>query len=244
MSYTEAQTTIQTLGDVLAFMAPHAGGSVPDADSTEYAEWVMWIKNKYEEYARRGFWRRTLTREVITLTADATTHVLPARFFKPNGLYMCVVDGVDWNENGNSDEQTIFVEMVGDPGTVEAPNTDFGKWQMRFDNPVETTDATVVLWYFAMPPIPGAAGDKIILPGDMIGFAALSEYFRQANQPGSQDDAKADAENRFSEYMALEVIPDKSTLLTNSEQQTNKVDRLVVARNQYRNRPNRNSRIY
>lgn len=239
MAYTNAQTTIQTLGDVLDFMAPHAGGSVPDEDSTEYLEWVMWIKNKYEEYARRGFWRRTLTREVITLTEGDETHVLPDRFFKPNGLYMCIVNEVDWNEPINSDDQTIFIEMINDP-----EDANFGKWQMRFKNAVEETDATVVIWYFSMPPIPGALTDKLILPGDMIGFAALGEYFRQANQPGSQDDAKADAENRFAEYMALEVIPAKNELLTNSEQQTNKVDRLVAARNQYRNRPNRNSRIF
>lgn len=243
ISYTEAQTTIQTLGDILDFMAPHAGGSVPDEDSTEYDEWVMWIKNKYEEYARRGFWRRLLTREEITLTEGDTTKVLPDRFHKPNGLYMLIVTnddgvGVDWNETPNSDNQTIFIEMISDPDSAN-----FGKWQMRFENEIEET-TTAIIWYFAMPPIPGATTDKIILPGDMIGFAALSEYFRQANQPGSQDDAKADAENRFTEYMALEVIPDKSELLTNSEQQTNRVDRLVVARNYYRNRPSRNSRVY
>jgi len=237
MSYTSASTTIQTLQDVLDFMAPQAGGSVPDSDSTEYAEWVMWIQNKYEEYARRGFWRRTLTREVITLTEGDETHVLPDRFFKPNGLYMCIVDEVDWNEAGNSDEQTIFIEMIGD-----TEDEDFGKWQMRFNNAVEETDATVVLWYFAMPPIPNAADDKLILPGDMIGFAALAEYFRQANQAGSQDDAKADAENRFLEYISLEVIPPKNELLTNSEQQTNRVDRLAVARSYYTNRPGRNVR--
>ena len=215
-------------------MAPQAGGSVPDTDSDEYAEWVMWIQNKYEEYARRGFWRRTLTREVITLTAEATTHVLPDRFFKPNGLYMCIVDEVDWNEVGNSDEQTIFVEMIGDPD-----DEDFGKWQMRFDNAVVTTDATVIIWYFAMPPIPNLSTEKLILPGDMIGFAALSEYFRQANQTGSQDDARDEAENRFAEYMALEVIPDKSELLTSKESQAQRTDRLGIARSYYTTRPRR-----
>jgi hypothetical protein len=145
---------------------------------------------------------------------------------------------VDWNEFGNSDEQTIFVEMIGDPD-----DADFGKWQMRFDNAVEET-TSAILWYFAMPPIPGATEDKLILPGDMIGFAALSEYFRQANQPGSQDDTKADAENRFAEYMALEVLPAKNELLSNRENQVTRVDRLVVARGYYRNRQNRNSRVY
>lgn len=236
MAYTEANTTIGTLGDVLDFMAPQAGGSVPDSDSTEFAEWVMWVQNKYEEYARRGFWRRTFTREVITLTEGDEVYVLPDRFFKPNGLYMCIVDEVDWNEAGNSDKQTIFIEMIGDPD-----DEDFGKWQMRFDNAVVATDTNVIIWYFAMPPIPNALADKIILPGDMIGFAALSEYFRQANQPGSQDDAKADAENRFQEYMGLEVIPAKNELLTSSEQQTNRVDRLAKARSYYTSRPGRNT---
>lgn len=242
MAYTEAQTTIQTLGDVLDFMAPHAGGSVPDEDSTEYAEWVMWIKNKYEEYARRGFWRRCLTRETLAITEDDETALLPTRFHKPNGLYMFIVTDsdtgadVDWNDNPNSLNQDIFVEMITDPDDVN-----FGRWQARFKVPVPET-ATAVIWYFAMPPIPGATTDKIILPGDMIGFAALSEYFRQANQPGSQDDAKNDAENRFAEYMALEVIPDKSDLLVNSEQPVNRVDRLVTARSYYESRPGRNRR--
>ena len=235
MAYTSASTTIQTLQDVLDFMAPQAGGSVPDSDSTEYAEWVMWIQNKYEEYARRGFWRRTLTREVITLTEGDETHVLPDRFFKPNGLYMCIVDSVDWNEPGNSDDQTIFIEMIGDPD-----DENFGKWQMRFDNAVVETDATVIMWYFANPPVPNALTDYMLLPGDMIGFAALAEYYRQANQEGSQDKAEEDAENRFQEYLALEVIPDKSELLTNKEDQVTRVDRLLKAKAYYTNRVGRN----
>lgn len=242
MAYTEASTTIQTLDDILSFMAPQAGGSVPDSDSTEYSEWVMWIQNKYEEYARRGFWRRTLTRDTLSLTAGDETAILPARFFKPNGLYMFIVEdsdsgaSVDWNETPNSINQTTFVEMINDPD-----DENFGRWQVRFGTAVEE-DTTAIIWYFAMPPIPNAGTDKIILPGDMIGFAALSEYFRQANQPGSQDDARSDAENRFAEYMALEVIPDKSELLTNSEQQVNRVDRLVVARSYYQHRSGRNRR--
>lgn len=244
MAYTEASTTIQTLGDILSFMAPHAGGSVPDEDSTEYDDWVMWIKNKYEEYARRGFWRRTLTRDTLTLSEDDETALLPARFFKPNGLYMLIVTdsnsgaAVDWNENPNSDNQTTFIEMINDP-----TDDNFGRWQVRFGTAV-AEDTTAVIWYFAMPPIPGTSTDKIILPGDMIGFAALSEYFRQANQPGSQDDAKADAENRFAEYMALEVIPDKSELLTNAEQPVNRKDRLVTARSYYQHRSGRNRRTF
>ena len=238
MALTSVQTTIQTLGDVLDFMAPFAGGTVPAEADTEFGEWVSWVQNKQEEYARRAFWRRTLTREVITLTADATTHVLPDRFFKPNGLYMCIVDEVDWNEAGNSDGQTIFVEMVNDPASG-----DYGKWQMRFDNAIETTDATVILWYFSQPAVPNAVGDKLLLPGDMIGFAALAEYYRQANQEGSQDKAESDAENRFAEYLSLEVIPAKNELLTNSENQTTRVDRLLRAKAYYTSRPNRSNQV-
>lgn len=234
MALTSVQTTIQTLGDVLSFMAPFAGGSVPDTDSTEYNEWVAWIQNKQEEYSRRAFWRRCLTREVITLTEGDTTQVLPDRFYKPNGLYMLIVDEIDWNEAGNSAGQTVFVEMVNDPDS-----SDYGKWQMRFDNEIEETDATVIIWYFSQPAVPNASGDNLLLPGDMIGFAALAEYYRQANQEGSQDKAEADAENRFLEYLSLEVIPDKSELLVNSESQPSRVDRLLKAKNYYISRPGR-----
>jgi len=217
------------------FMAPFAGGTVPSESDDEYAQWISWIQNKQEEYARRAFWRRCLTREVIELTAGDTTHLLPDKFNRPNALYMLIVDGVDWNENGNSDGQTIFIEMIN---TYD--DEYYGRWQMRFDNAVVTTDATVIMWYFSNPPVPNALTDKILLPGDMIGFAALAEYYRQANQEGSQDKAEQDAENRFKEYLALEVIPDKSDLLTNSESQVTRTDRLVIARAYYGSRPNRN----
>jgi len=223
------------------FMAPFAGGTVPSESDDEYAQWISWIQNKQEEYARRAFWRRCLTRETIELTLDDETVVLPDRFYKPNGLFMLIVTDdsdstktVDWNEAGNSDGQTIFVEMINDPDS-----SDFGLWQMRFDDAVEYTN-TAVIWYFSQPPVPNALTDKILLPGDMIGFAALAEYYRQANQEGSQDKAEQDAENRFQEYLALEVIPDKSELLTNSENQVTRVDRLLKAKAYYTSRPNRN----
>ena len=223
------------------FMAPFAGGTVPQDGDTEYDEWVAWIQNKQEEYARRAFWRRCLTREEITLTDGDETVVLPDRFSRPNGLYMLIVTdstdstkSVDWNENGNSDGQSIFIEMVND-----IDSSDFGKWRMRFDNEIEET-TTAVIWYFSQPPVPNALTDKILLPGDMIGYAALAEYYRQANQEGSQDKAEDDAENRFNEYLALEVIPDKSELLTNSENQAIRVDRLGKARGYYASRVGRN----
>lgn len=242
MAYTEKQTTVQTLGEVLNFMKPFAGGSVPAEGSTDYNEWVAWIQNKQEEYARRASWRRCLTRETLSISDGDETVVLPDRFHRPNGLYMFIVDndqgvGVDWNEYGNSAGQTIFIEMINDPN-----DANFGKWQARFGNEVEE-DATAIIWYFSQPPVPNASTDKLLLPGDMIGFAALAEYFRKANQEGSQDKAEEDAENRFQEYLSLEVIPDKSDLLVNSEQQVNRVDRLATARNYYSSRVGRNSRL-
>lgn len=243
MAYSEVQTNIQTLGDVLDFMAPFAGGSVPDSGSVEYDQWVMWIINKQEEYGRRAFWRRQLTRDTIAITEGDETILLPDRFYKPNGLYMFIVTndegvGVDWNEHGNSDEQTIFIEMINDPD-----DANFGKWQARLLNAVEET-ATAVIWYFSQIPTPGATTDKLLLPGDMVGYAALGEYFRQANQAGSQDDARDEAENRFAEYLALEVIPDKSTLLTNRENNVTRVDRLLRAKSYYYSRPGRNQQTY
>ena len=238
----EVQTSIQTLDQVLAFMAPFAGGSVPDTDDQEYTDWVTWIQNKQEEYARRAFWRRCLTRETITLTEGATT-VLPDRFNKPNALYMLIVDndegeGIDWNEPGNSAEQTIFIEMINDNYSA-----DFGSWQMRFDNEVEDAVTTAVMWYFSNPPKPTAGSDKLLLPGDMIGFASLAEYARQANQEGSQDKFEEDAENRFQEYLTLEVIPDKSELQTNKQEQVKKIDHLVRAKGYYTTRVGRNRNV-
>ncbi len=232
MALLSASTTIETLGDVLAFIAPHAGGAVPQEGTQVHTDWVTWTQNKYEEYAKRAFWRRCLTREVITLTVGETT-VLPVRFNRPNGIYMLIVDDVDWNDPENSDEQSIFVEMDNDPDSA-----DFAKWRVRFLNEIET-ETEAILWYFANPPIPQASSDKLLLPGDMIGFAVLSEYFRQTFQAGSQDDAFQAAENRFSEYLTLEVLPDKGSLLTH-KQQTKRRDFLKEARLMYTNRRNRN----
>ena len=226
----EISTSIRTLVDVLNFMAPFAGGSVPDGDSQEYSDWVRWIQIKQEEYARRAFWRRCLTREVVTL--DGETTVLPDRFNRPNALYMLIVDGVDWNETPNTDEQNVFVEMNNDPD-----DADFGKWQMRFLDEADSDEA--ILWYFANPPKPTAESDILILPGDMIGYSALAEYFRTTGAEGSQDKAEEDAENRFIEYLSIEVIPDKSELLRNSESDT-RVDRLAIAKSYYANRSGRN----
>ena len=215
-------------------MAPFAGGSVPATEDQEYTDWVGWIQNKQEEYARRAFWRRCLTREEITLTEGSTT-VLPDRFNKPNALYMLIVDEVDWNEVGNSDEQSIFIEMINDNYSA-----DFGSWQMRFENEIEDAVTTAIMWYFSNPPKPTSGSDKLLLPGDMIGYAALAEYARQANQEGSQDKFEEDAENRFQEYLSVEVIPDKSDLLTHSQEQVTRKDYLQTAKGYYTGRPGRN----
>ena len=229
---TEVQSTVQTLAEVLATMAPFAGGSIPADDTQEYSDWVRWVGQKQEEFARRGFWRRCLTREVLTLTAGYTT-LLPARFHKPNGLYMLIVDGVDWNEDGNEDGQYVFVEMINDPDDVN-----FARWQMRFQNTVPA-GTSAVLWYFSNPPKPELATDKLLLPGDMVAYASIQEYFRTTGSEGSEDKVEQMAENRFLEYISMEVIPDKKELLTH-KQNVVRVDRLAKARSYYTSRTNRN----
>lgn len=214
-------------------MAPFAGGSIPSSGDAEYGDWLRWIQQKQEEYARRAFWRRCLTR--TTLTLNGATTLLPDRFHKPNGLYMVIVDGVDWMDADNEDQQNIFVEM--DNAVYESdgttPNANFGKWQMRFlDAPVSKT-ATV--WYYSNPPKPTATTDVLLLPGDMIGYAALAEYYRTSGAEGSQDKAEEDAENRFQEYLMLEVIPSKNELMR-FERTNTKTNRLNEAKNYYRTR--------
>jgi hypothetical protein len=229
----ETQSSIRTLGDVLLMMSPFAGGSIPDENDSEYADWVRWIGQKQEEYSRRAHWRRCLTREVVTL--DGETTLLPVRFHKPNGLYMCIVDGTDWMEPENQDDQYIFVEMDNDPDSVN-----YGRWQMRFLNAPDNVEA--VIWYFANPPKPTVSADLLLLPGDMVGYAALAEYFRTANQEGSMDKAESDAENRFLEYLSQEVIPSKNELLTFSTG-VQRVDRLQRAKSFYTSRLNRSHHV-
>ena len=229
----EIQSSIRTLGEVLQAMAPFAGGSIPNDDTQEYEDWVNWIAQKQEEYARRGFWRRCLTRVEITLSAGYTT-VLPDRFHKPNGIFALVVDGVDWMENPNTDDQHVMTEMINDPD-----DADFGSWQVRLSTELEeATDA--VLWYFSNPPKPVATTDILLLPGDMVAYGALQEYFRTTGSEGSEDKAEEMAENRFSEYLGLEVLPDKNEIIVHSESPT-RVNRLATARARYSSRPGRNT---
>lgn len=229
MTSLEISTNIRTLGDCFNAMAPFAGGTVPTG--SDLTNWTNWIVDKQEEYARRGFWRRCLTRYEDTVLGD--TYVLPDRFNRPNALFMFIVDGVDWNENANSDEQSLLVEMIND---IE--DEDFGKWQVRLLNEV-TEQKDLILWYYSNPPKPVSTTDILLLPGDMLAYAGLGQYFRQQNQSGSQDDAEQAAENRFQEYLSLEAIPDKSQLLQFSEGEVH-IDRLKKARGYYANRTGRN----
>lgn len=216
----------------MSMMAPFAGGSIPDENSADYSDWRRWIQQKQNEYAMRAFWRRCLTREEITIGGDTT--VLPDRFHKPNGLYVLSVDDVDWNQTPNADEMSIFIEMNNDTASE-----DFGNWQMRFSEEV-TAGTEAIMWYFANPPLPTASTDILLLPGDMIGYAALGEYFRQSNQEGSQDKAESDAEARFQEYLMLEVLPDKSELLV-FDGNPQRINRLATARSYYTSRSGRNT---
>jgi hypothetical protein len=220
---------IKTLGDCLYFMATFAGGSIPSDTDDEYGQWVRWIGVKQEEYATRGFWRRLLTPKDITLTADIT--VLPDNFHKPNGVYVLEVGDEDWAEA--SPTPKIFVNM-----DTDSDSANYGKWVMHMLEETDETEAK--LWYFANPKQPTTTSDLLLLPGDMIAYGALSEYFRQANQEGSQDDARLEAENRLQEYLSLEIIPPRYELLSHTPK---RVDRLDIARGYYKSRPDRNTQL-
>lgn len=229
---TDVSQILLTAGDVMSFIAPYSGGSVPSEGSSEYNARLSWIGVKQEEYARRGFWRRCLRRETLSITADAETTTLPVSFHKVNGLYIMLVGDVDWMEDTNEDEQVLTIEMDNDP-----TSDTFTRWQVRYGTPVtETTSSTI--WYYGNPPKPTTTADKLLLPGDMIAYGVLSEYYRSINADGSQDDARIEAENRFTSYMAQEVIPPKNEILRMATA-TRKTDFLVKARSQYAIRPNR-----
>jgi len=200
---TDARGVITTLAGVMSFMAPYAGGSIPASTDTDYSQWRRWIQLGQQDAANRGFWRRLLIPTTVTITEDEDTIDLPDNFHKVNGIYMLEVDGVDWAEPNNEDEQRLYVYL--DPDTAT--------WKCKFlgFTPTETvTDAT--LWYFYNPPLPVDETDPIYLDGEMVGFYALKEYFRKARQPGSQDDARIEHENRLQELLSFEMLPSKQEL--------------------------------
>jgi len=198
----------ETISDIMNIMAPSSGGSVPDANSEEYGQWLLFIQMKYEESSRRGFWRRLLKKSTLSLTAGSVEVLLPIDFQRANGLYILFVDGIDLcDPDREADDQGIFAEVISTIGDVN-----FGRWRLTFIKPISKTVAAPI-WYFSTPPKPTASTDKLLLPGDMIAFGALSEVFRTTNLEGSQDDARAEFENRLSVYLAMEMIPARNEIL-------------------------------
>ena len=231
-------TVISTLANVMEFMSPFAGGAVPDETDQEYADWKRWIQVKQEEAAKRGFWRRLLTRAEFSVSAGDETTLLPDNFHKSNGLYVFETpDGVDWADPDRIEDtdQNLFVEYVTDN-----TDDDFAKWRVRYAIPPEE-DMDVIIWYFANPPMPVDTTDKVLLPGDMIGYGALSEYFRGTGAEGSQDDARNEFENRMNTYLELEMIPARYELLSFASRGAVRVDRIEKAKDYYRSRPGRNT---
>ncbi len=189
----------------MSWMAPYAGGSVPGSTTSEYSDWRRWIQLGQQDAANRGFWRRLLVPETITITKDVDYIDLPDSFGKVNGIYVLSVNGVDWNAPNNDDGQKLFVYL--DPTTAT--------WKCKFLGFTPTTtvdDAT--LWYFYNPPLPVDESDPLYLDGEMIGFYALKEKFRKDRQFGSLDDARIEYENRFQELLGLEVIPSPQELIS------------------------------
>jgi hypothetical protein len=221
---------ISTLSDAMQFIAPNAGGSVPDATSEEYSAWRMAIQTKYEEAARRGFWRRLLVKDdTLTVREGDESVVLPIQFQRANALYIFAMNGEDLADPDrvmDDDSQTIFLQQITDPD-----DEDFGLWQANFKYPIEE-DLDIILWYFALPPKPVDPTDKFLLPGDMIAYGAMSEIFRTSNLEGSQDDARIEYENRFNTYIGLEVIPPRNELLFFSPN-PGRINRTALARAQY-----------
>lgn len=194
----------ENLGDVLAGMAVYAGGSVPASSSPAYSQWIRWIQLAQYDIAKRGFWARCLVKANLTITANSDHAELPADFFKRNGIYVLNVSGEDWASNSNISGQRINV--VKDAVT--------GKWTVQFIGYTPTVSATGELWYFYNPPVPTDETDVIFFDGEMIMFGALKEYFRQSRQPGSQDDARTEYENRFNENLNLEMLPTPQELMS------------------------------
>lgn len=194
---------IEKLGDALNAMSVYAGGSIPSTGSTQYNQWVRWVQLAQYDIAKRGFWSRCLTKADLTITKDVNYSILPDDFFKRNGIYVLNVNGDDWASNANLSGQRI----------TASKDSITGKWIVRFIN-TPTQDAVGELWYFYNPPVPTDQADNLWFDGEMIMFGALKEYFRQSRQPGSQDDARSEYENRFNENLGLEMLPTPQELIS------------------------------
>jgi len=194
---------IENLGDVLNAMSSYAGGSIPAATTTAYAQWVRWVQLAQYDIAKRGFWTRCLVPANLTITKDVDTAILPADFFKRNGIYVLNVGDEDWASKANPSGQVL----------LPYKNQTTGVWTVKFTGFTPTESATGVLWYFYNPPVPTDLDDPIWFDGEMVMFGALKEYFRQSRQPGSQDDARTEYENRFMENLNLEVLPTSQELM-------------------------------
>lgn len=194
---------ITTLEDGLNEMAKYAGGTVPQSSDAQYTEWVGWLSDGQEDAAERGFWGRLLTKAELEITTDDEFVVLPDDFHKRNGIFVLDVNGTDWNAANNKDDQKLFVNK----------NTE-GEWVVTFNGFTPTEDVTSNLWYFRHPGILENSDDLFILDGKMCVYYALTEYFRQAGELGSLDDARAEYNNRFEEQLGLEMLPSPQELLS------------------------------
>jgi hypothetical protein len=225
----DTSQVLSTCNDVFNFIAPNAGGSVPSETSKQYANWLRWLAVKQEEFARRGFWRRLLVKDTVTASVGDTTALLPDAFHKANGLYVFQVGDEEWAEEG---QNKLNVSMV-------MGGTDHGKWQVEFVEAL-SADIAAPIWYYRNPPVPTAGTDKITLPGDMLAFGLLAEYFRSNGALGSQDDARTEAENRFTSYLNLENIPARYELMTFSMRPRKIIN--IWNRRLYNYRPDRHTR--
>lgn len=195
--------TLSTLGSVLSFLSRYAGGTIPPTEETNYAEWVSWINEGQEDAAERGFWGRLLTPYELDISAGEEEVILPDDFHKRNGIFVLNVNGIDWNANNNSDGQKLFVYK----------NTD-SEWILRFNGFTPTEDITAMLWYFRHPGVLEEETENLTLDGKMVGYYALTEYYRQAGEEGSLDDARDEYNNRFEELLGLEMLPSTQELLS------------------------------
>lgn len=193
---------INTLEDGLKEIAKYAGGTVPQKSDDQYAEWVSWLNAGQEDAAERGFWSRLLTKADLETVTDEDTALLPDDFHKRNGIYALGVDDIDWAEANNSVSQRLFVNINED-----------GEWVVYFRGFTPTEDKTGELWYFRHPAILVEPTDVFVLDGKMCVYYALTEYFRQAGELGSLDDARAEYNNRFEESLGLEMLPSPQELL-------------------------------